>query len=243
MIIDVEGIVLNSRSYGDSSKILDIFTPNYGIIGVIAKGCKSMKSSLRSFTDKLTYANFVIYYKKDKLSILSEANSIDNFSKIKNDIERISSANFILDLVNQVYKQNPSDELYDLLISCLKKINESFNPLVIINILELKLLDYLGIMPNLSGCTICGNKNVITLSSDKGGYLCESCRTHEPIVSKGAIKLIRMYYLVDINKISKLDLSRDVTLEVNNFIDSYYDQYSGLYLKSKQLLKNVLKIK
>lgn len=243
MIIDVEGIVLNSRSYGDSSKILDIFTPNYGVIGVIAKGCKTMKSSLRSFTDKLTYANFVIYYKKDKLSILSEASSIDNFSKIKNDIEKISAANFILDLVNQVYKQNPSNELYDLLISCLKKINEGFNPLVIINILELKLLDYLGIMPNLNGCTICGNKNVITLSSDKGGYLCENCRTREPIVSKGAIKLIRMYYLVDINKISKLDLSRDVTLEVNNFIDNYYDQYSGLYLKSKQLLKNVLKIK
>lgn len=243
MIIDVEGIVLNSRSYGDSSKILDIFTPNYGVIGVIAKGCKTMKSSLRSFTDKLTYANFVIYYKKDKLSILSEASSIDNFSKIKNDIEKISAANFILDLVNQVYKQNPSNELYDLLISCLKKINEDFNPLVIINILELKLLDYLGIMPNLNGCTICGNKNVITLSSDKGGYLCSNCRTCEPIVSKGAIKLIRMYYLVDINKISKLDLSRDVTLEVNNFIDNYYDQYSGLYLKSKQLLKNVLKIK
>ena len=48
-----------------------------------------------------------------------------------------------------------------------------------------------------------------------------------------------MYYYVDIDKISKLDLSKDVVNEVNNFIDSYYDRYTGLYLKSKNFLKNL----
>ena len=228
MIENVEGIILNTRNYNDTSKILDIFTKKYGVIGVIAKGCKSLKSNLRSVTDKLTYATFTIYYKKDKLSILTEASVINNYSNIKKDIVKISYASYMLDLTNQVYKQNNSNDLYDYLISALNKINEGFNPLVITNILELKYLDYL-----------CGSKNVVTLSSDKGGYLCKNCVTNEPITSDKAIKLIRMYYYVDIDKISKLDLSKDVISEVNNFIDDYYDRYTGLYLKSKNFLKNL----
>ena len=71
MVVDVEGIIINVKNYGDTSKIIDILTKEYGIIGVMAKGCKSLKSNLRSVTEKMTYAIFTIYYKKDKLSILS----------------------------------------------------------------------------------------------------------------------------------------------------------------------------
>lgn len=241
-VIDVEGIIINTKNYGDTSKIIDILTKEYGVIGVIAKGCKSLKSNLRSVTDKLTYATFTIYYKKDKLSILSEASVINNFSNIKKDIEKISYASFLLDLTNQVYKQCEDGNLYDLLISGLIKINDKFNSLIITNILELKYLEYLGVMPNIDGCSICGSKSVVTLSSDKGGYLCMKCHTNEPIVSDKAIKLVRMYYYVDIDKIEKLDIKKDVVYEVNNFIDDYYDRYTGLYLKSKSFLKNINKL-
>ena len=239
MIENVEGIILNTKNYNDTSKILDIYTKKYGVIGVIAKGCKSLKSNLRSVTDKLTYATFTIYYKKDKLSILTEASVINSFNNIKKDIVKISYSSFLLDLTYQVYKQNDSSDLYNLLISALIKINEGFNPIVITNILELKYLNYLGIMPNIDGCIVCGAKNVVTLSSDKGGYLCKNCVTNEPITSDKAIKLVRMYYYVDLDKISKLDLSKDIISEVNNFIDDYYDRYSGLYLKTKKFLKNL----
>ena len=242
-VIDVEGIIINVKNYGDTSKIIDILTKEYGVIGVIAKGCKSIKSNLRSVTDKLTYATFTIYFKKDKLSILSEASVINNFSNIKKDIEKISYASFLIDLSNQVYKQCEDNNLYDLLISSLIKINDNFNPLIITNILELKYLEYLGVMPNLNGCSICGSKSVVTLSSDKGGYLCSKCHTNEPIVSDKAIKLVRMYTLVDINIIEKLDIKKDVVYEVNNFIDDYYDRYTGLYLKSKTFLKNITSVK
>ena len=47
-----------------------------------------MKSPLRSVTGKLTYGVFFIYYKKDKLSLLSEVNVINNFNNIKKDIDK-----------------------------------------------------------------------------------------------------------------------------------------------------------
>ena len=51
-----------------------------------------------------------------------------------------------------------------------------------------------------------------------------------------------MFYYVDIGKITKLDISDRVKYEINTFIDDYYDRYAGLYLKSKNFLKNLNKL-
>ena len=239
MIITVDGIVIATKNYGETSKIIDIFTKEYGIISIMAKGCRSLKSNIRSIADKLIYASFTIYYKKDKLSTLKEASVLTNFSNIKKDIKKISYASYILDLTSQVYKQSLDTEIYNLFINSLKKIDENFEPLIITNIIELKYLNYLGVMPNLNGCSICGSKSVVTLSSDKGGYLCIRCRGNEPITNDKTIKLIRMYTYVEINKITKLDLDIKIVKEVDNFLNVYYDRYTGLYLKSKNFLKTL----
>lgn len=242
MIEKVEGIVLSSQDYSDTSKIINVITKKYGIIGMIAKGCRSIKSSLRSTTDKLTYGYFNIYYKENKLSILSSVDIIDNFKNIKKDINKISYASYLLDLTGQVIKQTNKD-LFDLLINALIKINEGYDPLVIMNILEFKYLDYLGVMPVIDCCSKCGNKNnIATLSSKAGGYICNNCLNGEKILSDKTIKLIRMFYYLDISKISKLEISNSVKNEINSFINEYYESYTGLYLKSKSFINNLNKL-
>ena len=57
------------------------------------------------------------------------------------------------------------------------------------------------------------------------------------------IKLIRMFYYVEIDKISKLDISKQSEMEINNFLTDYYDRYTGIYLKTKDFIKNLNKIK
>lgn len=240
MIKEIEGIIVNSKDYGESSKIINIITKDYGIIGAIAKGSKSMKSNLRSTTDKLTYGLFNLYYKEDKLSILTSVDIINNFKNIRKDIEKISYASFLLELAEQVMKQHENNEVYTLLIDALIKIDDNYDPMVITNIVELKYLDYLGVMPKLDGCSICDQTVMIkTLSSDLGGYVCSSCYKDEKIVDEKTIKLIRMFLYVDIAKISKLDVSDKVKKEINEFLDSYYERYTGLYLKSKNFLKTL----
>lgn len=241
MIEKVEGIILFYSDYLESSKILTIITEKYGIIKVIAKGCKNIKSPLRSVCDKLTYGNFNIYYKKDKLSTLSSVDIIDNFKYIKKDINKISYATYILDLTYQVIKQT-SASLFFLLISALKKIDEGFDPLVIMNIIELKYLDFLGVLPVIDGCSLCGSKSIKTLSIESGGYICSNCYTSGVIFTDKAIKLIRMFYYVDISKINKLDISEKVKNEINSFLNEYYLKYTGIYLKSKNFINNLNKL-
>ena len=95
------------------------------------------------------------------------------------------------------------------------------------NILELKYLEYLGVMPIIDSCAICGDKKEIrTLSSYKGGYVCKNCYTNETIVSDKTIKLIRMFYYVDISKITKLEIGNQAKTEINIFLKDYYDRYT-----------------
>ena len=242
MIEKVEGIVINEKAYGETSKIINVITKEYGIIGIIAKGARTLKSEFRVSTAKLSYAYFNIIYKEGKLSTLVSADIINPFKNIIKDINKISYAVYILELSEQVVKQT-NQNIFDLMLSGLIKINEGYDPLIIMNIIELKYLDYLGVMPVLDRCSVCGStNNIVTLSSDKGGYVCKNCYSTEKIISEKAIKLIRLFYYVDISKISKLEIGDVSKKEINDFLDMYYDRYTGLYLRSKTFLKNLEKV-
>lgn len=241
MIKKVEGIIINESPFGDTSKIIQLFTKEYGIIGVMCKGVKSMKSRLRALTIKFTYGSFYLYYKEDKLSILKDVDVLDDFKIIKNDILLISYLNYVTELTNQVYKQSNDSLLYDMYLSGIKKMNEGLNPLVITNILELKYLPFLGVGLELDACILCGNKtNIVTLDADEGGYICKNCYTNQMLVSSKTVKLVRMYYYVEIASISELKISEDVVKEINFFINRYYERYTGLYLNSKKFLQEML---
>ena len=95
MLKDVVGIVLKERDYGESSKILDVLTKEYGLIGVISKGSKKMKSNLSGVSTRLTYGVFHIYYKEDKLSTLTGVDVLNPFINIKKNIINISFATFL----------------------------------------------------------------------------------------------------------------------------------------------------
>lgn len=241
MITKVEGIIVNETPYGDTSKIINLFTKEYGIIGVMCKGVKSMKSRLRALTIKFTYGSFYIYYKEDKLSILKDVDVLNDFKTIKNDILLISYLNYLTELTTQVYKQSNEPFLYNLYLQGIQKINVGLNPLVITNILELKYLPFLGVGLELDACRMCGNKtNIVTLDADEGGYICKNCYTNQIVVSSKTVKMVRMYYYVEVESISELKISEEVVKEINFFINRYYDRYTGLYLKSKKFLNKML---
>lgn len=233
----VTGIVLSDTNYSESSKILNVLTKEHGKIGIISKGCRNLKSSLRSVSSKLTYGYFNIYYKKEGLSVLISVDIINDFSNIKQDLFKIGYATFLSDLTNQVLKETSSNEIFDLFINGLIKINDDFDPMIIANIIELKYLNYLGVMPILDCCSVCGsNKKIVTVSSFSGGYLCVNCYKNEYIVDEKTVKLLRMFNYVDISKIKELNILPKNKNEINRFLENYYDRYTGIYLKSKDFL-------
>lgn len=235
----IKGIIVNEFPFEDNSKIINIFTEN-GLISVIAKGAKKLKSPFFSTTTRFNYGEFNIIYKENGLSKLVDADTINNYNNIKKNIVLTGYVTYITELVIKVYKHDSNKDIYKLYIDCLDKINSGYDSEAIAIILRLKLLNYLGIMPIIDRCVSCGNKHdIVTISSYLGGYVCRNCLKSDKIVNTKTIKLIRMLYLVDISKINKLDISKNILNEIEEFIDDYYDRYSGIYLKSKTLLETI----
>lgn len=77
MIISAESIVLHSRRFGDSSRIVTLYTRELGKVGVVAKGVRTTKSTISAALEPLSHCRCTIYHSKNKeLHTLSQAESI-----------------------------------------------------------------------------------------------------------------------------------------------------------------------
>ena len=241
-MLEVDGFVLSEIPYGESSKIINVLTREYGVIGIMCKGAKSLKNRYRVPTMKLSYSHFNIMYRENKLSTLVSADVINPFKLVKSDILLVSFLAYLTELTSQVVKQsNDIENIYDDFIKTILKLEDGLDPIVLTNILEIKYLEYLGVLFNLDECVICGSKNnIATFDADKGGYICINCLTNEIIVDKKVIKMIRMYYYVNIDSIKEIKVDDLTKNTINKYLDLYYERYTGLYLNSKDFLKKLM---
>lgn len=240
MIEKLEGVIVRTTSYGETSLVLEIFTKEKGLIGVMAKGVKSLKSKLRASTMKFTYGFFYVYYKEGKLSILKDVDVINPLQVIHQDITLIGYFNYIVELSVQVFKESENSDIFPLMMATILKMNEGYDSLILVNILETKCLPYLGVGLNLDGCMRCGSThNIVTIDGDVGGLICKNCYQNEKLVKTKSIQLLRIYEKISISSISKLDIKEENTKEINEFLNTYYNRYTGMYLQSKDFLKKL----
>ena len=243
MITKVTGFIIHVTSYKETSLVIQLLTKEYGLIGVMAKGVKSIKSRLRAMTLPFTYGYFYIYYKEGKLSILNDVDIINPFKNIHNDIEKLTYLNYLAELSLQVVKEIEEKVIFDLLTMAVLKIEEGLDPQSISHILEMKYLPMLGVGLCLDACVLCERKtNIITISMDKGGLLCSSCYHNEPLIPVKVIKLLRLYQMIDIRSIKKLNVSDEEKKTIELFLDNYYSKYTGIYLNSKEFLNKLKNI-
>ena len=236
MQVKVKGIVLTETSYSETSKILNVLTNEYGLIGIISKGCKNLKNKLRGVSNKMNYCEYTINYKEKGLSALIEGVTINSFKNIYVDMKKAMYAFYLMDLVSQVIKENNNKEIFSLLESSLIKINDGLSQELISNIVEIKLLDYLGVNLELDTCVLCGNEDeLITIDLTSGGVICKNCYSNGYIMNPKALHLMRLLKKIDIAKLNQLEITdEDIFKEIDKFIYEYYSSYTGIYLKKKE---------
>lgn len=235
MLVKTKGIVLKETPYSETSKVLNVLTSDYGLIGILSKGCKNMKSKLRGISNKMVYAEFTIKYKETGLSTLTEGNYINSFKNIFNDIKKANYSFYLMDLVYQIVSENNNKNLFPLLEQGLIKINDGLSPELVSNIIELKLLKYLGVNLNLSNCVLCNSPDIFNLDIDNGGVICKNCYHEGYVFNNKTIKLLSLMEQLDLSKITNLEITDEsIFMEVNDFLHEYYSAYTGLYLHDKK---------
>ena len=60
MLQKCEGIVIRTTDYGETNKIVTLYTREWGKIGVMARGAKKPNSRLSAITQLFTYGYFLL---------------------------------------------------------------------------------------------------------------------------------------------------------------------------------------
>ncbi len=125
MIANSEAIILQSRKFGDTSKIIGAFTKEFGKISLLAKGARSPKSKFGAALDQISQCSVTFYRKQNRdLYILSKAEITVPRRRLTESYERLTAALALAEAVDtsqDTGEQNVA--LFDLLIEALNTLN------------------------------------------------------------------------------------------------------------------------
>ena len=215
-----EGIVLKSRAYGESNKIVTLMTREAGKVSAMARGAKKPSSRLSSVTQPFTYGIYVVQ-RYTGMGTLQQGEHMHAMRHIREDIMATAYASYIVELVDRLVEEGKSEPFaFDVLLQALQAIEEGYDPEAIALFVEWKLLPYTGVQPMLHACTSCSAVDgEFAFSFQEGGFLCHRCFYVDPYIirlSPKQLKLIRMFYTVPIEQVGKLELKKETKRLLKN---------------------------
>lgn len=243
---DVEAIVLATRQFSESDKMLTVFSREEGKFDVLAKGARKPTGKLRGAANPFSHVQMAIF-KGKSIDTLTQACVLNSFSQIVNDINLMANASYALELVKELSaERDKSDVVFRLLLRTLEEYSISIRPQIVTIAFELKIMSYAGFRPNFKKCIICGvEDNIVRFSVDEGGVLCKTCatsllRTKEISLEcrRAAVMLITSDYL----KIREISICKDTLIELETLMHEYIDSKIERSLKTRDFIYEVRKI-
>lgn len=246
MLQKVEGIVIRTTDYGEANKIVTLYTRELGKIGVMARGAKRPKSRLSSITQLFTYGTFV-FQKTSGLGVLNQGEIIKSFRDLRSDIFLTAYGAYIIELLDRLTDQNEINPyLYELLFQTLNYIDEGLDYEILTRIFEMKMLKVAGIGMHVDGCSFCGAQDgEFSFSIKEGGFLCHRCLHVDERslkINSATAKLLRLFYHFDLQRLGSISVKPETKAQLKQVLESYYEEYSGLNLKSKRFLNQINKL-
>jgi DNA repair protein RecO (recombination protein O) len=242
-----EGIVIRRTDYGESNKIITLYTREMGKVGVMARGAKKPNSRLSAVT-QLFYYGYFVFQESSGLGSLQQGETVNSMRSIREDIFATAYASYIVELLDKsVEDKKTNPYLFELLYQTLNYINEGYDGEVLRFIFEMKMLQVNGLNPVLDRCAVCGHtEGEFAFSLREGGFICHRCWGKDPYhykISPATVKLLRLFYYFDLSRLGNISIKAETKKELQKVIDAYYEEYSGLHLKSKKFLQQMDQMK
>jgi DNA repair protein RecO (recombination protein O) len=239
MLVTTEAIVLRSRKQGDTSKIVSLYTREYGLVDVIAKGAREMKSKFGSALEPFNCAKVTFYKKEGRdLYLLANAETALALRNLQSDLERIEAATKVVELLIRSQRHEECHpELYTLVKQTLTLMSECKDAASVVPILFAYYLQYIhfaGFAMQLNGENIepgaqhyfdIETGEVITLETSTDMH---SERMH--ILSPEALAALRHIERAGIASAGSLRLSPNA----RHVLESLFRAYLGKHVEGMQ---------
>jgi DNA repair protein RecO (recombination protein O) len=188
-----QGVVLRTYRLGEADKIVSIVTEGRGKVRAVAKGVRKTKSRFGGRLEPMTHVLLQLYEGRE-LDTITQAETIDTFRAVREDLHRVARAGALLEAVDQMAQEGePNPHLYRMLVGALRQLAKEDSPLIVAGFYW-KLLSQEGFHPVLDACAGCGAEGdeiaLVAFDLEQGGALCRSCRRGSAM-SPGALEVMR----------------------------------------------------
>ncbi len=187
-IKECRGFVLRTLRYGETSRVVTLFTRELGKIGAMAKGAREPRSQFGSSLELFCLSSYVVYHRSGRdLQFLKTGWTERSLAPLWEDAERFLHASALVEFLDRILLEDePSPEIYDLALRGLEvlaiaprgRLRELFRAF------QLRAAALLGYAPLLEACLHCGlplpenaeaSGEVWLFHPADGGAFCPSC--------------------------------------------------------------------
>ena len=170
MIESATGLILRTRPLTETSLIVSWLTPDFGRIATVAKGARRPKSPFAGKLDLFYHADFSFQRsRRSELHTLREVSLLETHTALRHDIGHLQQASYCAALIEQTTEtETPLGNVFELVHGFLNHLSKQPPQPRGIYAFELKLLNELGLKPDLSGSSLSGGtKEIIRTLMEK----------------------------------------------------------------------------
>ena len=199
------GINLKGIPLGEADRLLDILTPEYGLVRAVAPGARKYKSQLRGESE-LFQVNQLLIAKGQTLDKITQADTIRSYPGLSGDLGKLASGQYLAELVlGLALREIPQRELYELLNEHLRRLQEQEGSTIpYLAQAVFHLLVIAGIAPEVKACCLSKKslqpnfsqpKWEIGFSFHAGGLVARSSKEGKIDARLGAVELALLQQL------------------------------------------------
>lgn len=246
-----EALILRSVDFGESDRILHLLVPDSGRLTVIAK---SARRSVKRFGGTLDFFNHlrvqVERRRPQSMSRLDHAQLIRHFAPLREDPGRFALGAYLLELLDRLAPEGGNRDdmqrLFSHALAALEMVAVQAPDLRTRVILELRVLDALGLRPELRRCVRCGREAGTSGSVDfhvaDGGPVCAACGASLAglvRVHLGTLRALERALELDADRLDRLVLPASSLAEARGLLSRFWDFHVGVELASERFLDRI----
>jgi DNA repair protein RecO (recombination protein O) len=173
MRITTPAIVLRTVDYGEADRVVTLFTLSGGKLSALARGARK---SVKRFGAALGLFGV-------GEATLERFDGARGFPALMNDVAKVAHGGYACEVVREMIPpRQPEPGIFELLVTFFAALEAGPARAETLRIFELRLLDALGLRPQLDACVGCGSAELggpgDVLDVRRGGVVCAHCHGH-----------------------------------------------------------------
>jgi DNA repair protein RecO (recombination protein O) len=236
-------VVIGRRAFGESDRLVDFYTRDYGKVRGIARSARRPRSRFGSALELLTLGEMVFFDTgRSELVQVDHFDIVRAFVGVREDLQRLGHGAWTVEVVARLSAdRDPHPALFALLVRALTALETARRPARVAVCFGLRAVDLLGHRPRIDRCVSCGREfpfPAAALDMTAGGLVCSRCHTGADAVpvSGGLVGTLRRLRALSWDEGLRLGLARELDAELAAVLEGLLARLMGRYPLSSRFL-------